>query len=400
MSAKCVLLVALLAAAVSAEMNDEAPVYDDDVTQADADRDIAAIENQAEAAVHLVEAPSAIENEILSTLVAAPPSAKAKAGFAASPMGRVVKLLKALTTKIGEEGSNEQAAYDKYSCWVENQLKTKAGAISAAKKLISELADKIIKLKAQIATSEVEVKQGTKDIAENKQSTKAAEAMRTKENTDFANSKLESQLNIAALIKGIATLDGTGTFLSVNTRGSKKVKDAALLSVAVDLHEVMLSPQVQTRLSASEADEVNRFVQNPQEFAAHGIIAAQTGNNPAGDYAPASGQIQGILKSQSDALTADLADDEKQEASSVSDHNALVKTKASELATLEAGLQADKKALAKDKKALADAQVLQDTTDTNRRLTRSSSHSQRPRQRTRLTNGPLAFACALKNWQA
>jgi len=278
-------------------------------------------------------------------------------------MERVITLLKALTTKIEKEGSDEQAAYDKYSCWVENQLGAKASAISTAKSLISDLQTQILKHKAAIATHDVEARQAQKDIAENVQSTKDSTAMRTKENTAFTTTSSELQQNIDALTGSIATLNGAGTFLSVNTRGAKKVHDTQLLSVSVNLHAVMMSSLVQEKLSADEVDAVNRFVQDPQEFVSHDTTFAQTGNNPSGDFAPASGQIQGILKGMKDSLTTDLAQANTEESSSVKDFNSLMSTKTSELTTLKDGLQSEQTALAKDTKSLADAQLLQDQTE-------------------------------------
>ena len=37
----------------------------------------------------------------------------------ATPMAKVVKLLKNMQTKIQQTGKKEQSSYDKYSCWCE-----------------------------------------------------------------------------------------------------------------------------------------------------------------------------------------------------------------------------------------------------------------------------------------
>ena len=64
-------------------------------------------------------------------------------------------------------------------------------------------------------------------------------------------------------------------------------------------------------VSAKDLDLVKSFVAKPESFVAssRALSAAQVGQNPFGDYAPQSTQIQGILKGMYDAFTADLEKD-------------------------------------------------------------------------------------------
>jgi hypothetical protein len=88
---------------------------------------------------------------------------------------------------------------------------------------------------------------------------------------------------------------------------------------------------------------MKHFVAQPEDFvtkSTHGMSAAQiSAHNPFGDYAPASGQIQGILKGMYDAFTSDLEKDNVEEANAQKAYEALMATKAQELATLEATLE-------------------------------------------------------------
>merc|ERR1719301_107296 len=88
----------------------------------------------------------------------------------------------------------------------------------------------------------------------------------------------------------------------------------------------------------------------------------QTGNNPFGDYAPQSTQIQGILKGMYDAFTADLEKDNAAEAESQKSFEALMATKKQELETLQATLQAQESDHAAKNKQLKESQVLKDDT--------------------------------------
>merc|ERR1719269_19481 len=87
---------------------------------------------------------------------------------------------------------------------------------------------------------------------------------------------------------------------------------------------------------------MNEFVAKPEEFLkSHkaGLSAAQVGQNPFGDYAPQSSQIQGILKGMYDAFTADLEKDNAAEAESQKSFEELMATKKMERETLEHTLQ-------------------------------------------------------------
>jgi len=83
------------------------------------------------------------------------------------------------------------------------------------------------------------------------------------------------------------------------------------------------------------------------------MSAMQIANNPFGDYAPQSTQIQGILRGMYEAFTRDLESDNAAEAESQKNYEELMNTKSQELATLQATLgqqQADtsRKSLERD----------------------------------------------------
>merc|ERR1719498_542105 len=95
------------------------------------------------------------------------------------------------------------------------------------------------------------------------------------------------------------------------------------------------------------------------------LSAAQVANNPFGDYAPQSTQIQGILKGMYDAFTTDLEKDNAAEAEKQKSHEELMATKKSELATLEATLETTELNAAAATKTLADSkETLDDTKET------------------------------------
>jgi hypothetical protein len=281
-------------------------------------------------------------------------------GEAETPMARVVKLIQDLKGKVEKDGKEEQASFDTYACWCEKTLERKASDITSSKELIEETEILISKLKGEIASHGAEIAQLTKDIAANLAGQKEATGMRNKENSDYAQERTESEQCIGALEAAIKVLTGAGTkkgFLDTSTH------KAQLLSVAAGVRSV-LALGAMSRVSSKNLDMVKDFVAKPEDFmAAHsGVSAAQVGQNPFGDYAPQSTQIQGILQGMYDSFTADLEKDNANEAESQKSFEALIATKKSEHQTLEATLEKQETDSASKTKSLKESEVLKDDT--------------------------------------
>merc|ERR1719158_2060532 len=148
---------------------------------------------------------------------------------------------------------------------------------------------------------------------------------------------------------------------------------------------------------------MKRFVSQPDDFfgkRANAVSAAQVGQNPFGDYAPQSTQIQGILKGMYDAFTSDLEKDNANEADAQKSFEEIMATKRQELATLEGTLQKQETDAAAKTKKLSESEVLLDDTtaqlkadekffeDTKQACqTKASEWSVRTRLRTEELNG-------------
>jgi predicted nucleic acid-binding Zn-ribbon protein len=264
--------------------------------------------------------------------------------------------MKGLQSKIESDGKEEQESYDNYACWVESTLQRKAKDISDAKELLGQLDDSILKLKADIASHEAEIAQLNKDIAQNEEAIKEANAIRDKEYAEYQSEKTESEQCIGALEQAVKVLTGAG---------SKKafLQQAQLLSIAGGVRRVMRHPGSRAMVSDSDLQVVKHFLDKPDDFAAStGMIATQTGQNPFGDYAPQSTQIQGILKGMYDTFVTDLEKDNVEEAKKQKSFEELFGTKMQELKTLKATLQKQESDAAKKTKQLAADEVLRDDT--------------------------------------
>jgi nitrogen fixation/metabolism regulation signal transduction histidine kinase len=112
-------------------------------------------------------------------------------------------------------------------------------------------------------------------------------------------------------------------------------------------------------VSASDLHLVQRFFEHPL---AQNTNLAQVSNNPFGDYAPQSTQIQGILKGMYEAFASDLEKDNAEEAEQQKAFEELMATKRKELATLEATLEKQTSDEAEKKKTKAESKTLLDAT--------------------------------------
>merc|ERR1719210_1676910 len=113
-------------------------------------------------------------------------------------------------------------------------------------------------------------------------------------------------------------------------------------------------------LSGKDLDTLQKFVQHPESFMGSNtgsISAMQIANNPFGDYAPQSTQIQGILKGMYDSFTGDLEKANAEESKKQKGFEELMQTKKAELKTLEETLQKQTTDEADKTKSLADSKT-------------------------------------------
>jgi hypothetical protein len=280
-----------------------------------------------------------------------------------TPVNRVLNLIKDLEKEVEKDGKMEQKSYDKFACWCESTLERKAKDIADAKVHIEQLQKLIDQLNGELGAHGAEIEQLKKEIAANLDAQREATEVRDKENAEFEAEKTESEQCIGALESAIKVLTGAGTkggFLET-------MRDAELLSVAADMRRVVLRKDVVSRAaSKDDLDALTRFIEHPEEYARHkaagGLSATQVGNNPFGDYAPQSTQIQGILKGMYDAFTGDLEKDNAEEADKQKAFEAFMATKKRELATLEETLKTQELDKATKTKLLADSEKDQDET--------------------------------------
>jgi len=271
-----------------------------------------------------------------------------------NPVTKVVELIQELKAKIEADGKAEQKVYDKFACWCEKTTARKAGAIEEAKTSIEELSEKVLNLKGKTATLKAEIAQLEKDISGNIEGTKEATTIREKETADYSQERSDLEQAIGALERAIGILTGAGE------KPASALQQAEILSVAAGVRGALrFAP---SDVSDDDKKMVENFVHDPMKFYGHPKGSLAQVKNPFGDYAPASGAIQGMLKGMYDSMTSDLESKNADQAIKQKQFEELTATKNAELATLKATLEKKKETLGEDTKTMTDSAVERDET--------------------------------------
>mmetsp|Transcript_76810 Transcript_76810/g.132908 ORF Transcript_76810/g.132908 Transcript_76810/m.132908 type:complete len:684 (+) Transcript_76810:67-2118(+) len=219
----------------------------------------------------------------------------------ANPIRKVVTMLQNMQKKVAAEGEKEKALYDKFMCYCKNGKGDLEASVAAATVKGPQLA-------SDIEAGEAKKAQLTEDLFQHKADRDAAKAaiaeataIRAKEAAEFAKEKGELDSNLAALAKAISALESgmSGAFLQTS--------------------------EAQVVLKAVKS--LSSIIEGDREE----IIAFLSGTN---SYAPASGEITGILKEIKDEMSASLAEATKTETAAIASFEAMVAAKKKEIAAL------------------------------------------------------------------
>jgi len=221
-----------------------------------------------------------------------------------NPIRKVVTMLQMMQNKVEADGKKAEALFDKFMCYCDNAETLLGGAITAAENKIPQLESAIkgdIALKKQL---EADLKAHKADRAAAKAAIEKATAIREKEAAAYAKEKSDSETNIAALAKAIPAIEkGMSGFLQTSAASVLRS-----LSVSMDMSSV------------------------DREMLAS-FLSAKSG------YAPASGEIVGILKQMDDEMKADLASANANEEAAIKAFDGLVAAKTKEINALQKSIE-------------------------------------------------------------
>merc|ERR1719207_414369 len=268
---------------------------------------------------------------------------KSAAKVEANPMRRVITMLQMMVKKVEAEGKKEAELFEKFMCYCKSGKASLRKAIADAEEKIPQLGSDIKEAEATKTQLDSDLETHKADRETAKSDIAKAKGMREKDATAFLKESTTDKSNLEALKKALAAIEKgmAGAFLQTNA--------------AAVLRRLSLSQD----MSNADRDMLSSFLMG----------GAKQG------YAPASGEIVGILKQMGDTMAKDLEELIAHEEAAKQDVEGLVaakekqiaeatkaieeKTKrtgevAVEIVNLKEDLDDTTESLAEDKKFLAD----------------------------------------------
>jgi chromosome segregation ATPase len=218
----------------------------------------------------------------------------------ANPMRRVITMLQMMVKKVEAEGKKETELFEKFMCYCKSGSETLGKSIADAEEKIPQLESDIKEAVAEKAQLDSDLETHKADRETAKSDIAKATSMREKDAAAFLKESTEDKSNLEALKKALAAIEKgmAGSFLQTNS--------------AAVLRRLSLSQD----MSNADRDLLSSFLM---------------GNAKQG-YAPASGEIVGILKQMQDTMEKDLAEVIAAEDAAKQDFEGLVAAKEKEIA--------------------------------------------------------------------
>jgi len=250
---------------------------------------------------------SAMMRRILSILACSVALSEASSE-ATNPIRKVVNLLQALQKKVSEEGTKAEDLYQKFMCYCKTSGGDLSASISAAEAKIPQVGSSIEAAEGRKTQLEEDLKTHQTDRSSAKRAMAEATAIRGKEKTVYDKALADNTANLAAVNKAV-------TAISKGMGGSFMQTGAAdVLRTIVSAKRDMLDADRQELLS---------FLSGGQ----------------GGEYAPASGEIVGILKQLGDEMGKDQQNMISTETGSIEDYGGLMAAKKKEVVILTKSIE-------------------------------------------------------------
>jgi len=224
----------------------------------------------------------------------------------ANPIRKVVNMLQAMQKKVQAEGEKEEELYEKFMCYCKNGAGALQKSIEDSETRSPELVSDIEAAVSQVAQFKGDLKQHQTDRHAAKDAMAAAKSVREKEAATFAALKSEADANVAATDKAIKAIEKgmSGSFLQ-SASGQR-------------LSQLVTS---KNDISDYAREEITAFLSNTD------------------GYAPASGEITGILKQMKDSMDKDLAEASAAEKTSIKVFEELMAAKTKEVGALTSAIE-------------------------------------------------------------
>jgi len=267
------------------------------------------------------------------------------------PVTKVINLLKDMKAQLEKEAEEDEEIYENLACWCETNDKEKTKAIADAEAHIEDLTAQIEELSATSARLNTEIKNLEAEVKENQEALDTATALRAKQLAEFNAEEKDVLQSITALKNAIIVLSKhhPGALLQMSSRQTLDI--ATIIGHEMQKHAAML----QGVLTPSQKRAVAAFVQSPEDY----FDAEPTFKQ---SYAPASGQIFGILKQMKETFENNLSASQKEELANQKAYEDLKAAKEEEIAAGQEQIDTKTQELATtDEKLAMSKQDLEDT---------------------------------------
>jgi hypothetical protein len=307
-----------------------------------------------------------------------------------SPIKRVVLLLEQMRDELVAEADKEAEMYDKMVCWCETNEKEKSQDIATGEGRIGDLMAEMEARSAAKGELSTNIKAMKAQISEDTESLKQAVALREKEAGEFSAEEKEMmqavtnlknavtvlskhqskssllQLDSPELASVRAVVEDASLKYDLMQAGStrrlgapKRRSAAALLSIGSQqgmdkAWASVLDVQGGSLLPIDLAEKMLERAAKDAKASGSSFVQG-SGQGPA-SYAPASGQIFGILKQMKEEFESNLSQAQKDEMKASAEFQELSRSKSAQISAAKDkldGLEAD---AANNVKALADAE--------------------------------------------
>jgi len=226
----------------------------------------------------------------------------------ANPIRKVVTMLQNLKTKVEGEGEKEREIHDKYMCYCKNGAESLEKSVADAGPKISQLASAIKEAEAKKTGLDSEIANHLADQVAAKKDMGEATALREQEKAAFDAAVAEEQAELTPINDALAAL-GKGM-------GASFIQSSAAQ---------VLKKVVQGKNDMNDGDRTE--------------LVAFLSEGADSEYAPADGEIIGILNTLKGDVTANIADLNKEEDANIKSYDGVMAAKNQELAPIQSMIE-------------------------------------------------------------
>ena len=225
-----------------------------------------------------------------------------------NPIRRIVNLLQKMGEEVEAEIKKDEDMHEKFECYCKTQTKALDASIAALKDNIPQIEASIKETAANNGNVAAELAQHKQDRADAKEAIESATSQRNKEADAFAKASGDLKANIAACTKAIDAIS--------KGMGASFLQSGA----AVALKNLVLAKA--SSLRRYERETLTAFLSADQS------------------YAPASGEIVGILKQLLENMEGDLKEATDEENAAIAEFEGLVAAKKKEIEAATEAIEA------------------------------------------------------------